>query len=155
MGYWESSIPKNVIKYLKQSWNQIGINTNFIVVSNKNLEKIITGAKYQAVLVNIKGSVDPNNFDLWYSKSQGNLSHLNNSQIDQLLVIGATTPNTESRKETYALFQQQLMSIDPAVFLYSNNFVYFVNNKIVGIDFSKLTASYQRYQSVENWKYSN
>ncbi len=153
--YCESSIPKNVIKYLKQSWNQIGINTNFIVVSNKNLEKIITGAKYQAVLVNIKGSVDPNNFDLWYSKSQGNLSHLNNSQIDQLLVIGATTPNTESRKETYALFQQQLMSIDPAVFLYSNNFVYFVNNKIVGIDFSKLTASYQRYQSVENWKYSN
>ena len=153
--YCESSIPYNVIRYLKKSWSKIGINANFIIVSNKNLEKIIIDGKYQAVLVNIKGSIDPNSFDLWYSKSQGNLSHLNNSQIDQLLVIGATTPNIESRKETYALFQQQLMSIDPAVFLYSNNFVYFVNNKIKGINFSKLTAPFQRYQSVENWEYNN
>jgi peptide/nickel transport system substrate-binding protein len=146
------NVPKSIITYLKNSWSNIGINIEFVKESKDSINKIIKSGKYDAVLTNIKGSVDPNNFSLWYSKSYKNISHLSSSTIDRFLLIGINSINRKTRKLAYQLFEQNLLSLAPAVFLYSRNFIYLSNKDITGLNFNNIAYPHQRYQSVEDWK---
>ncbi len=101
--YTINSIPKRILTFLKSKWSNIGINVKFIIKSEDAINSIIKNGKYQAILTEIRGSVDPNNFSLWYSKSINNISNLNVSQIDRLLVVGDTINNIKSRKTIYNL----------------------------------------------------
>ncbi len=146
------NVPYSIINYLKNTWSNIGINVGFIKKSKDGINKIIKSGKYDAILTNIKGSVDPNNFSLWYSRSYKNISHLSNSNIDRLLLIGINSINRKTRKLAYQLFQQNLISLAPAVFLYSRNFIYLENKDITGLNFNNIAYPHQRYQSVEDWR---
>ncbi len=146
------NVPNSIITYLKNAWSNIGINVEFVKRNKNSINEIIKSGKYNAILTNIKGSVDPNNFSLWYSKSYKNISHLSNSTIDRFLLIGINSINRKTRKLAYQLFEQNLISLAPAVFLYSRNFIYLSNKEITGLNFNNIAYPHQRYQTVEDWK---
>lgn len=149
--YYLNSISPAVVDYIKKSWSDIGVSSEFIPENSTQLQYIISKGNYDAVLSSIKSTINSSNISLWYSKSTSNISKLSNSQIDQLLLVGISTINQKDRKETYSLFQKEIQSIDPAVFLYSNNFLYIANSNIKGINFSNISYPHQRFYFVYNW----
>ncbi len=149
--YYLNSISSQVVNDIKKSWSNIGVSSDFIPENNSQLQYIISKGNYDAVLTSIKSNINSSNISLWYSKSTSNISKLSNSQIDQLLLVGISTINQKDRKETYALFQKDIQNIDPAIFLYSNNFLYIANSNIKGINFSNISYPHQRFYFVYNW----
>ncbi len=149
--YYLNTIPISVINYVKKSWENIGVSSTFIPENNIEISHLVLKGNYDAILTSIKSSINSNNISLWYSKSKTNISKLSNNQINQLLLVGISTINEKNRKETYAIFEKDVQAIDPAVFLYSDNFMYIANNNIKGINFSNISYPHQRFYFVYNW----
>ena len=61
---------------------------------------------------------DPDQYALWHSTQQANLTKLKSPQIDKLLEEGRQTVNFEARKDIYFDFQRFLVEETPAIFLY-------------------------------------
>jgi len=61
---------------------------------------------------------DPDQYPIWHSTQQGNLTGINSPRIDQLLEKGRKTFDLTERKKIYIDFQQTLSEESPAIFLY-------------------------------------
>ena len=151
--YYLNSLPSSLINYLHTQWKDIGVSVNFIPKSQSQINSLISVGSYSAILTNVSTSIDPNNLSLWYSKSTTNISKFNNSQVDQLLLVGISTTNISSRKETYAIFQKDIQDQSPAIFLYNSDFIYVANKIIKGINFSNLSYPYERFEYSYKWRY--
>jgi peptide/nickel transport system substrate-binding protein len=80
---------------------------------------------------------DPNISSLFYSTSQiapagGNYCRYSNPELDQLYVEGRATNDVEERKEIYTKAAQILNDEVPAIFLWSPNSFFAVNNRVQG-----------------------
>lgn len=88
---------------------QIAVNvriTNFPDITN-----------YEAMLVGQQVPNDPDQYTLWDSTQQTNITHYKNARVDKLLEDGRRTDNREDRKLIYQEFQQILVGDSPVVFL--------------------------------------
>ncbi len=149
--YYINTIPQSLVNYIKQNWSNIGVNAIFVPENTINIDSIIKSKNYDGILTSVNTSIDPNMFSLWYSKSNQNISQLNNSEIDRLLLVGVSTLNINDRKETYSLIAQSIQNINPAIFLYSNNFVYVANKTIKNLNFNFVSYPYDRFLYSYKW----
>lgn len=101
----------DVAEKIKSDWEKIGIKTEIQVVSG-------IPENYQAFLATVDIPKDPDQYVLWHSTQETNLSHYKNPRIDKLLEDGRTELQQEERKKIYLDFQRFLIEDSPAIFLY-------------------------------------
>lgn len=73
---------------------------------------------FQIFLGDFQVPSDPDQYVLWHSSNEQNISKFNSMRIDKLLEDGRKTTNSEERKKIYADFQKYLLDESPATFLY-------------------------------------
>jgi len=103
-----------IAKEIAKSWSNIGINTKI---------KVIEGQpnNFQVFLGDFKVPRDPDQYTLWHSGQNNNITNYKNLRIDKLLEDGRQTVDVQTRIKIYADFQKYLLDDAPATFLYFPN----------------------------------
>lgn len=102
---------ENVAKEIAKSWKNIGIKTNLEIVDG-------LPDNFQIFLGDFTLPKDPDQYTIWHSGQNNNISRYKNLRIDKLLEDGRKTVDVDKRKEIYMDFQKFLMEDVPASFLY-------------------------------------
>jgi peptide/nickel transport system substrate-binding protein len=102
---------KNLANQVKDLWAKIGIKTNVKIVDS-------FPSDFQVFLGEFNVSKDPDQYALWHSSQQNNITHYKNLRIDKLLEDGRQTVDIGGRQKIYADFQKYLLDDPPATFLY-------------------------------------
>lgn len=102
---------KHTAEDVAKSWKKLGIETT-IVVTNTIPDK------FQIFLGNFFLPKDPDQYSLWHSSQEDNITNYNNQRIDKLLEDGRKTTSLDERKKIYSDFQKYLLADSPASFLY-------------------------------------
>lgn len=102
---------KNTVDTISYSFKKIGINSKIEIVD-------YIPSTFQLFLGDFSLSKDPDQYMLWHSDQQNNITGYKNLRIDKLLEDGRKTTDIDERKKIYADFQKYLLDDPPAIFLY-------------------------------------
>lgn len=101
----------DVAQELSNTWKQLGLKTTI-----DDAESI--PANFRIYLGDFTLPKDPDQYVLWHSTSNDNITKINSPRLDLLLEEGRKTTDIDSRVKTYNEFQKYLLDESPAAFLY-------------------------------------
>lgn len=141
---------------IADSWRELGVNVSVKVYPLSEINSnIIRPRAYDALLF---GEVVGRTLDLfafWHSSQRNdpglNLAMYANSKVDNVLASARATTDRKAREASYAAFVSAVAKDDPAIFLYSPEFIYIVPSKILGIKLGALTTPGERFLNVHEW----
>lgn len=108
---------KETADLIAKEWQKLGIKTKIIEVDTVPTD-------FQIYLGDFMLPKDPDQYTLWHSSQENNITKYDNKRIDKLLEDGRKTFDLTARKTIYNDFQKYLLDDSPASFLYfPNNFV--------------------------------
>lgn len=102
---------KKTAETIADAWEEINVKTKIEVVDT-------IPTNYQAFLGDFIVPKDPDQYSLWHSGQNTNITQYSNLRIDKLLEDGRKIVNRETRKKIYTDFQKYLLANSPAAFLY-------------------------------------
>ncbi len=102
---------KKTAETIADAWEKINVKTKVEVVNT-------IPTNYQVFLGDFIVPKDPDQYSLWHSGQDTNITNYTNLRIDKLLEDGRKTINKEARKKIYTDFQKYLLADSPAAFLY-------------------------------------
>lgn len=108
-----STMPKyeQTAKEIQTAWKQIGISSKIQIVDA--LPQV-----FQVYVGNFNVPKDPDQYTLWHSYQENNISGYKSLRIDKLLEDGRKTIDINDRTKIYLDFQKYLEDDQPASFLY-------------------------------------
>lgn len=141
---------------LKAEWGKIGVKVNISNLSISDIQQnYIRPREYDALLFGQVLGADPDPYSFWHSSQKRdpglNLSLFGDSETDKLIENGRIEFDANKRAEIYNDFQRKLLSEIPAIFLYSPDYIYPVNNKVRGLDIKNLILPSERFSNIEKW----
>ncbi len=96
---------------IAKSWEKLGVKTTIEVTDG-------VPTFYQAFLGELPVLKDPDQYTLWHTAQQNNITNYKNLRIDKLLEDGRRTYDLNQRKTIYLDFQKYLIDDMPAAFLF-------------------------------------
>ncbi len=138
------------------AWQEIGIKTRMSYISAKALSRdILRDRKYDVLLYGVLLGSDPDQYPFWHSSQSNypglNLSQYSNKIVDDVLKKIRETEKAEELGLLYRQFEDQILQDIPAVFLYSPQYHYAVDDSIKGIVLNRITEPSDRLMQVTNW----
>ena len=141
---------------IQQQWKEVGVDLSVQkvdvvqlqqeVLPNRNYDMILYGETLGAI-------IDP--YPFWHSSQKQhpglNIASLNNGTVDTLLEQGRLEQNSEKRMDIYNALQAYFTENAVALFLYEPLHLYFVNNKVKGIDNFTIVDPAYRFINIKNW----
>jgi len=144
-----------VANLLKDYWQAVGINVNLNIVEISELKDIIKNRSYDALLYGEALSNYPDLYPFWHSTQINdpgiNLSAYQNKDADQLLKNARETLDLSLKQQDYEQLQDIILTDAPALFLYNPDYIYWVSNKIKGVDTTKIVDPAKRFENISNW----
>ncbi len=141
---------------VEKQWEKLGANVEIRIFESGDLnQNIIRPRKYDALLFGeiIRQNSDP--YAFWHSSQRNdpglNIAMYANSSVDKLLETARTTSDEKKRQESYRLFENEISSDVPAIFLYSPDFIYVLGKNLKGVDFGETTITSERFTVVYKW----
>lgn len=98
-------------KIIASSWLKLGFHTKII-------ETDTIPSQFQIFLGDFIVPKDPDQYVLWHSGQEDNITRINDVRLDKLLEEGRNTIDQTQREQIYYDFQKYLMDDQPATFLY-------------------------------------
>jgi len=143
---------------IQQMWKEIGVKVEIKEVpteENQLSDNYIKPREYEAILVAQILNYDPDPFAFWHSSQKRetglNLSLYDNPEVDKILEEARQEINAEARAEKYKKFQELLIEDNPAIFLYSPNYLYVHDKSISGANLDNIVIPSDRFNEIENW----
>ncbi len=144
---------------IKTMWSRIGVKLNLTHVDAQRIaEEILKTRTYQMVLF---GNIIRNREDIlpfWHSSERFypglNLALYENRAVDDLLEKTRIEFNPEKRALLLTKIYEYIQKDTPAIFLYSPNYLYATNKKILGWSEDTVTTSGDRFKQIEKWHLS-
>jgi len=102
---------KIVADEISTIWKKLGIETHI-----KKVAKV--PHSFQIFLGEFNLPIDPDQYTLWHSDQESNITHYTNLRVDKLLEDGRKEVDIKKRKIIYADFQKFIQSDPPASFLF-------------------------------------
>lgn len=116
-----NTIPEVTIKVLEKYKNSADeIVKEWKKVHVKAKVEVVDGVpdSFQIYLGEYIIPKDPDQYSLWHSKQQPNITKYDSKRIDKLLEDARKSLNTDERKQLYSDFQKYLQDDSPAAFLF-------------------------------------
>lgn len=139
---------------LQAMWKEVGANVAVEKSDDVQADYIKT-RDYQAVLFGEILNFDPDPFAFWHSsqkKDPGlNLALYDNTAADKILEEARKETDPAVREQKYQEFQNLVIEDEPAVFLYSPNYIYVQDRSVKGMDAKNIITPSDRFNGVENW----
>ena len=140
---------------LKDYWKKVGVTVQIKTVEISALKDIIKNRDYDALLYGEALGALPDLYPFWHSTQINdpglNLSEYQNKKVDQLLKENRETSDDQTKINDYENLQNLILSDAPAVFLYNPDYIYWVSEKIKGVDTTKIIDPAKRFSNVANW----
>lgn len=124
-----------VAQALQAQWAKAGIHATIQQLEFNSLVARFYKGDFQAALNRWAGDFDPdgNTFRFFYSKSPGHYVHLNDPQLDQLLLKGRQTTDDAARHQIYQQVDERLAQDMPYSFLWAADWWRVTSPKVQGI----------------------
>ncbi len=137
-------------------WEKINVKVNLRIFEIGDLnQNVIRPRKYDALLFGLMLGRDPDPFAFWHSSQRNdpglNIALYTNITADKLLEDARVLSDTAKRKEKYQAFQEQVIKDNPAVFLYSPEYIYLVPKSLLGADTDTITVPSERFTQIYKW----
>ncbi len=141
---------------LLNQWKKIGANVKVSVLGVSDLQQnYVRPREYGSLLFGQAASFNPDPYSFWHSSQKRdpglNLSLFDDKKADELLDKAREEMDESKRAEEYREFQRILADEIPAIFLYSPNYLYPVNQKVKGIDIKNVNFPSGRFADVNKW----
>jgi len=98
---------------------------------------------------------EPDLYPFWHSSQVNdpglNLSGYQNKDADQLLKEARETLDVAVKQENYEKLQNIIIDDAPALFLYNPDYIYWVSQKINGINTTKIADPAKRFSNISEW----
>lgn len=119
------------------------------------VQSVIRPRSFDAVLVGITGSPDPDPYPFFHSsqaKDPGtDLSGYSTLPLDRALEAGRKTNDRDQRRALYAPVFQAVVNEVPVVFLYFSDYLYAQRTGVTGLKIAQIVEPSQRFWDVEDW----
>jgi peptide/nickel transport system substrate-binding protein len=139
---------------LQSMWKEVGADVKIETTGNVQEDNIKT-RDYEAVLFGEILNFDPDPFSFWHSsqkKDPGlNLALYDNPDVDKILDEARKETNPDVRAQKYQQFQDIIVEDEPAIFLYSPNYIYLQDKSMHGMDAKNIITPSDRFNNIENW----
>ncbi len=150
---WEELV--TVIQKVKEQWEAIGIKVTVRSLSLAEVQQSIKNRDYQALFYGEHLDVDPDPFRYWHSSEKRdpglNLALFDNKKADQILEEARQTLDPNARSSRYADFSDLVEQERPALFIYSDLYLYPQPLKIKGNETTLIEDRANRFDSITSW----
>ncbi|MBI2041718.1 MAG: hypothetical protein HYT20_01700, partial [Candidatus Nealsonbacteria bacterium] len=152
----DDPVLRKAAEKIKEQWGKIGveIETQFYSVSEIEQE-IIKPRNYEMLLFGEVLEIIPDPYPFWHSsqiKDPGlNLAKYEDKSADKLLEAARISLDRAERAKNYQKFQDILIDSAPAVFLYSPDYVYYLDGNIKGVDTKIIADPSKRFTNIKEW----
>ncbi len=141
---------------IAESWREVGFEVELKVFDPTDLtQSVIRPRKFDALLFGMVIGHELDLYAFWHS-SQRNDPGLNIAQYadidaDALLEQMRTEQDAQKRTELYREFVALIQKQNPAIFLYTPDFTYLVNNRVNNVSIHPLSEASERFDTVHTW----
>jgi len=146
---------EDLARFLKSSWDQLGIEIEVKTASREKLEQVIIPEHdFDILLFGQKFGTGTDVFSFWHSSqiaSGGNVSSWQNKEADAVLAKSRETISGDERDKLYNQVAQLILKDQPALFLFQPNFVYGLKAEIKGVTIRAMQTAADRFAEVEKW----
>jgi peptide/nickel transport system substrate-binding protein len=147
---------KAVGQEIARQWRTIGVATEVKAVPFVELvEKHLQARQFDAALVDLSVSGDPDPYILWHSSQAQpggqNYAAFVNPEADKLLESARRELDREKRQKMYYRFQDIFAEELPALPLYYPVYTYAVDQSVHGVELGPLVEPYDRFRSLPGW----
>ncbi|MFA5359578.1 MAG: ABC transporter substrate-binding protein [Patescibacteria group bacterium] len=137
-------------------WNDINVKTEIILVPASQIQvDVIKSRNFNALIYGEITGADPDPYAFWHSSQIGqsglNIADYGNKEVDKLLEDGRLSSDIKARQEKYKKFQEIITEDEPAIFLYSPNYIYVQSKKIKGFNIKNIISPSDRFSDVSQW----
>lgn len=108
---------------------EIGVRVDVRVVDWPELVRSLQEGRFQAALLGVGLSVDPDAYPLWHSDGHLNFAGLHDREIDRLLEQGRRGGD---RRAVYARVQERIGELRPALFLWQETLIFATRPGVAG-----------------------
>ncbi len=143
---------------LKSDWSKIGVKLNISVRSADEINsQVIQTRNYEMLLFgNIFSNYDsPDLSSFWHSSERFypglNLALYQNSAADNLIQAIRTDFNDSRRQIELSGLASLIISDQPAIFLFSPNYLYVSGSQLMGFDGKFIASAGDRFKNIQNW----
>jgi len=146
-----------VAQKLKTYWENLGAKVEIKSFETTNdLENYaIRPRKYDILLFGEIIGRDSDPFAFWHSSQRLdpglNIASYTNITVDEALEKARATTSIEERLGQYKIFQEEIKTDTPAVFIYSPEFIYFSRDTVMGLKLNILETPSERFLNVHEW----
>lgn len=136
--------------------SQIGIAAEMKAVPfNVLLDKVVSERSYDALLIGVTGSGDPDPYPLFHSTEIAdpghNFSGYFTLPLDRALENSRRTSDEAKRLELIATVFQAVATEVPVIFLYYPDYLYAQRNEVQGLRIMPITAPSDRFWNAGDW----
>jgi len=141
---------------LRRQWQALGAKVDLRVLSISDFQQnYIRTREYQSVLFGQALNFAPDLYSFWHSSNKRdpglNLALFENKKADELLDAIRQETDDEKRAEKYREFIQILREKNPAIFLYSQYYLYPVSRSVKGIEVKNINSAADRFCDINHW----
>ena len=141
---------------LQAAWRSIGVQTNIATDTPANIvANAVKNRTYESLLFGNVLGPSSDLYSFWDSSqrfSPGlNLAIYQNKKVDSLVEAARQDLNTASRTAQFVAAQADIIADNPAVFLYSPDYLYVTNKSVQGISPDLLPDPSDRFREVTSW----
>jgi len=140
---------------MKDYWQKVGATVQIKTVELSDLKDIIKNRDYDALLYGQALGSLPDLYPFWHSTQINdpglNLSEYQNKNADKLLKDARETLDGSIKGQDYEKLQDIILTGAPALFLYNPDYLYWVLEKVKGIDTTKIVDPAKRFENIQNW----
>ena len=143
-------------EYVQTAWQNIGVQVNIIMDTPDNIvDNTITNRSYEALMFGNVLGPSSDLYSFWDSSqafSPGlNLAIYQNTAVDKLIEKARQNSSDASTTQELAMAQSVIENDNPAIFLYSPEYVYATNNSVQGISTELLNDPSDRFRDIAHW----
>jgi len=142
---------------IQESWQNIGVKTELEIVSKDRIKKdIIEPRNYQILIFGQVVNTNSGPYPFWHSSQNQNpglnLSVIANKDIDDYLDIIKNANQDEAKLEPLKKFQEKLLELNFAIFLYNPTYTYPTSDKLKGLENLKfINLPSDRFNDITSW----
>lgn len=141
---------------IKEELRVIGVDITIETFPFPDLEaKVIRPRDFEILLFGEVYGREPDPFPFWHSsqiKDPGlNVAIYASKKADRILEEARKSSDLAVRKERYKEFEEMITNDIPAVFLYSQTFIYLLPNDIQGVNLNKISLPADRFNEINKW----
>lgn len=173
-GTWEKEIDRNKVTLsvslstantplfdqtatkIAEIWKSIGVDVHVSQFEQTDLvQSVIRPRDFEALLYGADIGRQVDLYPFWHSSQKNdpglNIGQYTNIEVDALLTKLRMKDDEATKAETVGLVERMIQDDVPTIFLFVPMFGYVLDNRVQGVELSKLSKQSERFANVSKW----